>query len=128
MNLLLDTHVFIWFLKADYQLPPAWEAAIRDPSNTVYVSVVCIWEAVIKYYLNKLTLAGPPAIYLPRQRERHGMLALPLMENELAQLANLPNLHRDPFDRMLIAQALTLDLTLVTADAVMRAYPVKLLP
>jgi PIN domain nuclease of toxin-antitoxin system len=106
MRLLLDTHVFLWYISADPQLPGAFRDAIRDPANEVYLSVVSVWEAVIKYALGKLPVPGAPAEYLPRQREAHRIATLPVEEGALAHLASLPPLHRDPFDRLLIAQAL----------------------
>ncbi len=123
MRLLLDTHVFLWYISGDPALPPAWRDAIRDPRNEVSLSVVSVWEAVIKHGLGKLPLPGPPSHYLPEQRRRHQIAPLPLEEAVVAHLANLPFLHRDPFDRMLVAQALHHGLTLVSMDRVVRAYP-----
>ena len=128
MRLPLDTHVFLWYISADPQLPAAFRNAIRDPANEVYLSVASVWEAVIKYALGKLPLPEAPAEYLPRQREAHRIATLPVEEAALAHLASLPPLHRDPFDRILIAQALQNGLTLVTVDDAVRAYPVPLLP
>jgi PIN domain nuclease of toxin-antitoxin system len=127
MRLLLDTHVFLWYISADPQLPVAFRDAIRDPTNEVYLSVASVWEAVIKYALGKLPLPEAPAEYLPQQREAHRIATLPVEEAALAQLANLPLLHRDPFDRILIAQALQHGLKLVTVDSAVRVYPVPLL-
>jgi PIN domain nuclease of toxin-antitoxin system len=128
MRLLLDTHVFLWYISADPQLPVAFRDAIRDPANEVYLSVASVWEAVIKYALGKLPLPQAPAEYLPRQRQAHRIATLPVEEEALAHLASLPPLHRDPFDRVLIAQALQHGLELVTVDDAVRAYPVPLLP
>jgi PIN domain nuclease of toxin-antitoxin system len=128
MRLLLDTHIFLWYITADPQLPAAFRDAIRDPANEVYLSVASVWEAVIKYALGKLPLPEAPAEYLPRQREAHRIATLPVEEGALVQLARLPPLHRDPFDRILIAQALQHGLKLVTVDDAVRAYPVPLLP
>jgi PIN domain nuclease of toxin-antitoxin system len=127
MRLLLDTHVFLWYLDADPQLPSVFRDAIRDPANEVYLSVASVWEAVIKYALGKLPLPEPPATYLPRQGEAHQIASLALEEAALASLAALPSLHRDPFDRILIAQALRHSLTVLTVDDAVRAYPVPLL-
>jgi PIN domain nuclease of toxin-antitoxin system len=128
MRLLLDTHVFLWYISADQQLPVAFQNAIRDPGNDVYLSVVSVWEAVIKYALGKLPLPEAPAEYLPRQREAHHIATLPLEEGAFLHLASLPALHRDPFDRILIVQALQHCLTLLTVDDAVRASPVPLLP
>ena len=128
MRILLDTHVFLWYISADPQLPPAFRDAIREPTNEVYLSIASVWETVIKYALGKLPLPDAPAEYLPRQRQAHRIATLPIEETALVHLAKLPPLHRDPFDRILIAQALQNGLTLVTVDNAVRAYPVPLLP
>jgi len=127
MRLLLDTHIFLWYISADPQLPTVYVDAIRDPANEVYLSVASVWEAVIKYALGKLPLPEAPAEYLPRQREAHRIATLPIEERALAHLAGLPPLHRDPFDRILVAQALQHGLTVVTVDDAVRAYAVPLL-
>jgi PIN domain nuclease of toxin-antitoxin system len=128
MRLLLDTHVFLWYITADTRLPASFQAAIQDPANEVFLSVVSVWEAVIKYELGKLPLPGPPADYLPRQRQAHGIAALPIEEGAMPHLAGLPPLHRDPFDRLLIAQALQHGLMVATVDPQVPAYPVPTLP
>jgi PIN domain nuclease of toxin-antitoxin system len=128
MRLLLDTHIFLWYVSADSQLPTTCRDAIRDPANEVFLSVASVWEAVIKYALGKLPLPEAPAEYLPRQRELHQIASLPIEETTLSHLAGLAPLHRDPFDRILIAQALQHGLTLVTVDDAIRAYSVMFLP
>ena len=128
MRLLLDTHVFLWYISADARLPATFRSAIDDPNNQVYLSAASVWEAVIKHSLGKLPLPAPPAVYLPQRRVSHQIESLPVDEGALSGLANLPTLHRDPFDRILIAQALQHGMTLVSVDADVRAYPVALLP
>ena|SRR5713101_2961725 len=127
MRLLLDTHIFLWYITADGRLPVGLRAAIQDPVNVVFLSVATVWEAVLKHGLGKLPLPGAPEEFLPRQRDLHGIASLPLEEAALTHLAKLPPLHRDPFDRILIAQALQHDLTLVTVDDTMKAYSVKVI-
>ena len=80
MRLPLDTHIFLWYISIDPRLPATFQSAIREPSNDVYLSAVSIWEAVVKHGLGKLPLPAPPADYLPRQREAHGIAALPTDE------------------------------------------------
>jgi PIN domain nuclease of toxin-antitoxin system len=126
MRLLLDTHIFLWFIAADARLSLGEQQAIRDGANEVYLSVVSLWETMIKYQLGKLPLPEAPEHFLPVQRERHQIASLPLDEDSVRYLARLPHLHRDPFDRILISQALALGLTLVTHDSSVRAYPVSL--
>jgi PIN domain nuclease of toxin-antitoxin system len=128
MKLLVDTHVFLWYISADPQLPIAFRDAIRDPTNEVYLSVASVWEAVIKYALGKLPLPAAPAEYLPQQRDAHHIKSLPIEEQAFVHLASLPLLHRDPFDRIMVAQALQQGLTLVTVDDAVRAYSVPQLP
>ena len=128
MRLLLGTHVFLWYISGDARLRSTWRDAIRDPGNEVYLSVASVWEAVIKYGLGKLPLSAAPEDYLPRQRERHQIASLPIEDPALIHLAKLPPLHRDPFDRILVAQAHQHDLTVITEDGAVRAYPVKCLP
>ncbi|MBO0700589.1 MAG: type II toxin-antitoxin system VapC family toxin [Zavarzinella sp.] len=128
MRLLLDTHVFLWYITADSKLPAPFRAAIQDPANEVYLSVVSVWEAVIKHGLGKLPLPGPPADYLPQQRDAHGITSLPVAEGAMPHVAGLPPLHRDPFDRLLVAQALQHGLTVATVDPDVSAYPIVLLP
>jgi PIN domain nuclease of toxin-antitoxin system len=78
MRLLLDTHIFLWYISADPQLRVTFRNAIRDPANEVYLSVASVWEAVIKHALGKLPLPEAPAEYLPRQRQAHRIAALVL--------------------------------------------------
>ena len=91
------------------------------------MSVVSLWEVIVKHRLGKLPLPQPPEGYLPIQREQHRISSLPLDEASVSQLAQLPSIHRDPFDRMLICQALEHDLTLVTVDGTVCNYPVATL-
>ncbi len=127
MNLLLDTHIFLWYISGDTKLPALVRDMIRDPDNDVYLSVASVWEAIIKYQLGKLPLPQPAAQYLPRQRERHSIASLPLDEASIARLETLPALHRDPFDRILICQALQHRLVIATVDTAIRDYPVTVL-
>lgn len=82
------------FLNEDFV--PDWQATLRDPANQVYLSVVSVWEASIKYRLGKLPLPAPPETYLPLQRQRHLIASVPLEEAAISQIVNLPALHCDP--------------------------------
>ncbi len=124
MRILLDTHVFLWYISGDVRLLPPLRDILQDPNNEAWLSVVSVWEVIVKYGLNKLPLPEPPESYLPRQRERHQIQSLPLDEASVAQLAQLPPIHRDPFDRMLICQALQHGLTVATVDEAIRAYSI----
>jgi PIN domain nuclease of toxin-antitoxin system len=127
MKLLLDTHIFLWYITADLRLPKDFRDAIREPKNEVFLSVASLWEAIIKYNLGKLPLPQPPEIYIPTERRRHQIKSLSMHENAVKELINLPNLHRDPFDRILICQTLANNLTLVTVDAQILQYNVPYL-
>lgn len=127
MKLLLDTHVFLWFISGDTKLKPEHRAAIEDANNEVYFSVASVWEAVIKSQLGKLPLPQPAAVYLPEQRIRHRIATLEIDEATVVELAQLPLIHRDPFDRILIAQARRHGMKLVTVDPLIQAYPVDVL-
>jgi PIN domain nuclease of toxin-antitoxin system len=127
MRLLLDTHVFLWLISGDPRLSANIRDSIRDLDNEVYLSVVSLWEATVKYQLGRLPLPEPPGDFLPNQRRQHQISSLPLDESSVSQLASLPQIHRDPFDRMLICQALAHGLTIVTVDDAVSAYPVPVL-
>ena len=126
MRLLLDTHIFLWFLSGDRQLSASSRALIIDPHNDVFLSVVSVWETAIKHQLGKLPLPEPPGIFMPRERHAQRIETLLVDEATIQFLPTLPNFHRDPFDRILICQALQHGLTLVTVDAAFAAYPVPL--
>ncbi len=127
MKLLLDTQIFLWFISGDNHLPNNFRAAIQGPGNEVYLSVVSLWEIIVKYQLGKLPLPQTPESYIPLQRQRHSIASLPLDEASVTQLATLPLIHRDPFDRMMICQALEHQMIIVTVDHVFPSYPVTLL-
>lgn len=127
MKLLLDTHVFLWYIAADPRLKWAYRDAIQDPTNDVYLSAVSIWESVIKFQLGKLPMPANPAVYLPEKRRMHGIDELHIDEGAMVHLASLPPLHGDPFDRLMIAQAIQHSLTFVTVDANLVLYPVQVL-
>ena len=127
MKVLLDTHVFLWYISGNPKLPTATRDVIRASDNEVFLSVVSIWEAVVKHGLGKLPLPEPAGAYLPAQRERHEIASLPLDEPSVARLGSLPALHRDPFDRMLVCQALEYGLVISTADEAVLQYPVTVL-
>jgi len=92
MKLLLDTHVFLWYITADARLPALFRDAVREPKNEVFLSVVALWEIIIKYNLGRLPLPQSPGIYIPNERRRHRIKSLSLHENAIKELANLPPL------------------------------------
>jgi PIN domain nuclease of toxin-antitoxin system len=123
MKLLLDTHTFLWFISRNARLPIKMRDAIRDPANQAYLSVVSFWEIIIKYQLGKLPLPQAPETYIPQQRLLHQIIDLSLHEDSVKQLVKLAPAHRDPFDRMLVCQALEYGLTLATVDPIFHQYP-----
>jgi PIN domain nuclease of toxin-antitoxin system len=127
MRILLDTHIFLWFISGDNRLSSKVRDRIREPDNEIYLSVVSIWECIVKYQLGKLPLPESPETYLPKQRHLHQIASLNLDENSVAQLIQLPLLHRDPFDRMLICQALQNNLHIATVDAAIRNYSISVM-
>ncbi len=127
MRLLLDTHVFLWLITEHNRLSDSALRAIRNRNNQVYLSSVSLWETIVKQQTGRLSLPVPGETYLPVQRERHEIDALSIDEADVIQLATLPLLHRDPFDRMLLCQAIQHSLTIVSYDAKIRAYDVPFL-
>ena len=127
MKLLLDTQIFLWYIRGDAKLPTAVRDHIRDQDTQVYLSVASIWEALVKYQLGKLPLPHPAGHYLRQQREQHNIESLRLDEASVARLETLPLLHRDPFDRMLICQALEHQLVIATVDKAILAYQIPVL-
>jgi PIN domain nuclease of toxin-antitoxin system len=127
MRILLDTCEFLWIVTGDARLSASVAAAVRDPQNQVFLSVVSFWEIILKHALGKLPLPESAAQFVPLQREKHFIASLALDEAAVAQLSGLPPLHRDPFDRMLVCQAQAHGLTLASSDSLVRQYSVALL-
>ncbi len=127
MRLLLDTCTFLWIVGGDKALSVRARAAFVDPESEVFLSAASAWEIAVKHRLGKLPLPAPPEEFVPAQRAAHGIEALPVDEEAALQVAKLPDLHRDPFDRMLIAQAIVGGLVLATPDDPIRQYPVRTL-
>lgn len=118
MRLLLDTHILLWWLSGDRRLPRAASSWIAGADNTVFVSSVTMWEIRLKVSLGTLQVPDE----LEATIEASGFESLPLLDHHCRGLARLPWRHRDPFDRMLLAQAQAAGLRLLTADAALGAY------
>lgn len=125
MRLLLDTCVFLWIVSDSRDLSAQSRALFADPANEVYLSPVSAWEIAIKHALGRLPLSESPQQFVPKYRELHGILPLPLDEDSVLQLPRLPERHKDPFDRMLICQAVAHGLALLTPDPQITQYPVR---
>ena len=124
MNLLLDTHIFLWAVDNNPNLSPAAREAIVDGHNIVYVSAATAWEISIKRTIGKLKI--PESEYLEELR-LHRFMPLSITTEHALAVENLPPYHKDPFDRMLIAQALEEKLALVTRDPRIKAYDVRII-
>lgn len=127
MKCLLDTCTFLWVISDSKELSSRARAVFADPANEIVLSVVSVWELSVKHALGKLPLPGAIDRFLVEQRERHGIAALPLDERAVLHLHKLPALHRDPFDRMLICQAIEHDCVLLTPDPLITQYPIRTL-
>lgn len=125
MKVLLDTCTFLWVAGEPGRLSPEARDMFRDPGNEVFLSAASVWEISVKYGLGRLPLPEPPSRYLPDLRERHGVLSLPIDEEAASQVAALPHPHRDPFDRMLVCQALVGGMVILTPDPLIAEYPVR---
>lgn len=124
MRLLLDTNVVLAAIVSPNKLRPAARAAIGDPSNELYVSAAAVWEIVMKHALGKLPMPREPATAIPAWFAALGFRDLPILRSHVLAVARLPAIHQDPFDRIMIAQALVEGLTISTRDRVVRKYPV----
>lgn len=127
MRLLLDTHSFIWFLGGELNLPKFTRELISDIQNQVFVSVASLWEIAIKTSLGKLTLGCPFEDLIPEQLKLNAIDLIPIGLDDLSLVATLPFHHRDPFDRLIIAQALKRDLPIVGKDSQFSKYSVKMI-
>ena len=127
MKILLDTNVFLWAITDDVRLRKPQREAFMDEGNDLYLSVASVWEILIKTGLGKLPMPLPAANYVHKQMERNRIAPLGIQSHHLAALEELPPLHRDPFDRMLLAQAKSEGIPLMTGDRALRRYGVKLL-
>lgn len=123
MRLLLDTHVFLWWLRDDRRLKTDVKSAVADSRNEIFVSAASIWEAAIKASLGKLEVEGD----LVEEIASNGFRELPVSARQAQLAGTLPRHHDDPFDRLLVAQATVEGLVLASQDAAFRAYGVALL-
>ncbi len=124
MRILLDTHAFLWFVWGDSNLSATARAAVVDPNNVVLLSPASHWEIAIKVSTGKLTLSEPFDVFMVRQIQQNGLEILPIEVAHTAVVSTLPFHHRDPFDRLLVGQALSEGIPLVSADPIVDAYGV----
>jgi PIN domain nuclease of toxin-antitoxin system len=127
VKLLLDTCTFLWIASNANTLSPRARALFKDPDNEVFLSAASAWEIAIKHALGRLPLPEPPERLIPMLREHHGVDTLPIDEESTLHLTRLPALHRDAFDRILVAQAIVHGMTLLTPDPLVTQYPARTL-
>ncbi|NER90841.1 type II toxin-antitoxin system VapC family toxin [Moorena sp. SIO3A2] len=125
MKLLLDTHTFIWLTVSQRKLSEQVKSLLADRQNELFLSLVSVWEMQIKLQLNKLSFNFPLAEVLERQQQTNDLYFLPIELDHIYALANLPLQHRDPFDRLLIAQAVVEQIPLLSIDSVFDGYPIQ---
>jgi PIN domain nuclease of toxin-antitoxin system len=125
MKYLLDTCTFIWAVGQPDALPTHIADRLLDVSNEVYLSAASAWEIAIKAGTGRLTLTGEPDRFVPHHRAAAGFAPLLVDEESALHVRRLPNLHRDPFDRMLVSQAIVHGLTILTPDPLIIQYPAR---
>lgn len=127
MNLLLDTHTFLWWVTDDPNLSTVVHTLIADPENTIYFSVISAWEIMIKSQTGKLVLPESAEAYIPSRLTVNQFNTLSVELSHVLNLATLPSHHRDPFDRLLIAQSHSENIAIATVDALITQYPVNVI-
>ena len=125
-TILIDTHIFLWLQTSPERVSPGLDL-LEDENTTVLLSAVSSWEIAVKWSIGKLPLPESPDRYVPDVMLRKDIKPLPVMHSHALAVASLPSHHRDPFDRLLVAQAMTEGLPLMTGDPVMRAYDAELI-
>jgi PIN domain nuclease of toxin-antitoxin system len=125
LKLLLDTCTFLWIITDSPELSPQAREIFIDPTNDVFLSAVSAWEISVKHALKRLPLPELPSRFIPAQREKHDIDPLPLEEEATLYLPALPEYHKDPFDRMLICQAIVHGMVILTPDDLITQYPVR---
>lgn len=125
MRLLADTCTFLWMAEDSNQLSETSRKLLADPDNEIFLSAISAWEIAVKQGLGKLMLAEPAAVWVPKYREAHLLRELPLDEVSALQVMRLPSLHRDPFDRMLVCQAIVHGLAIVSPDPLIAQYSIR---
>ena len=125
MKYLLDTHIFLWWITDNSKLQKSTRDLISDKSNELFLSSASLWEIMIKSKLSKIDLPDDPKTYLKKQVEINSINILNITMEHSLETYDLPEIHKDPFDRMLIAQARVEKLTIVTSDFFIKRYEVK---
>jgi PIN domain nuclease of toxin-antitoxin system len=124
MKLLIDTQTFIWFVEDDEKLSLKIKSIMEDTNNQLMLSIACLWEITIKMNLGKIVLSGNIAAIIDKA-SANGFEILPIESKHLITLSTLELFHRDPFDRIMIAQAITENISIITTDNMFDLYPIK---
>jgi PIN domain nuclease of toxin-antitoxin system len=127
MKVLVDTHTFLWALLHDHRLTSKAKQILRSDEHELIFSLVSLWEIAIKIKTGKLNTIGSSVAYIRDEMNAYGMQLLPIRYEHILQLESLPHHHSDPFDRLLIAQAITESLPILTGDKAFKDYAVKLI-
>jgi PIN domain nuclease of toxin-antitoxin system len=127
MKYLLDTMVWLWSLGPTDKIGRAGLEILTNGEEEIYLSAASAWEVAIKTQLGKFTLAEPPGTYVPKRLSAQGIRSLSITQTHSLKVYDLPSHHRDPFDRLIIAQAIFEDMTILTADRAFTNYPVEVL-
>jgi PIN domain nuclease of toxin-antitoxin system len=127
MKILLDTCTFLWIITDDSKLSPNARELFSDSAHDIYLSVVSVWEISLKHAIGRLPLPKKPDHFIPAQRARHGIKSLVLEEAETLYLPRLPEIHKDPFDRLLVCQAIIKSMVILSPDELISHYPVRCL-
>jgi PIN domain nuclease of toxin-antitoxin system len=125
VRILLDTCTFLWIVGQPGQVPARVIEAFRKPDHEVFLSAASAWEIVLKHARGRLPLPNPAHQFVTTEREAHGIASLPIDEESAVHLSRLPALHRDPFDRILVSQAIVHGLTILTPDPLIAQYPAR---
>ena len=125
MKILLDTCAFLWIISDAPELTDNARMVFHNPENEIYLSAVSAWEIMVKHSAGKLPLPSEPVSFIREQRKQHEIKPLSLDESSVFHLVALPGIHRDPFDRMLVCQAIEHGLSILTPDHMINQYPVR---
>jgi len=127
VKILLDTCTFLWIVGKPSALSPRARDLFRSPEHDVYLSAASVWEIAAKYALGRLPLPDVPERFVPTVRDHHGIDPLAIDEETVLQTTRLPALHRDPFDRLLVCQAIVHGMALLTPDRLIAQYPARVI-
>jgi len=127
MRILIDTQIFLWIFLYTSRISPDVESLLKNPGNEIFLSAASVWEIAVKYASSKLQLPNAPEIFIPDRVKRSNFKRLEINYEHALAAAKLPPIHKDPFDRLLIAQANVENFTLLSSDRVFSKYSVKLI-